>query len=288
MEIVLRKRTFILLFLVLSFICGCNVSDFLAVKLRKRRDPDTGKRFHAATKMVWGEFWKNRSVLTDNPVALLYKIYPDVEKIKLPLPNYSGKQLEAIIKEVLPDGNFSGGSISLDELSRILFSADGIIKKDGRVDIRTAPVPLPRTAFFNHMHPVEIYVLARNVSGIKKGLYHYSVLEHSLELIDEEASQMPNCCFEKSVVDNSAVAIILTGIPSRLSWAYDTRSYRYMYMTAGAVSQNIYLESVLLGLISSATASFHDDLYDKMLGLDGESEVTLLLHLIGRKNKQVE
>ncbi|MDP1854396.1 MAG: SagB/ThcOx family dehydrogenase [Candidatus Omnitrophota bacterium] len=278
----MKKKIFWLcLLLLLSFFYICWRLDFLPVNL-KRRDPNTGKRFHAATKMVWGEFWKNRSVLTDNPVALLYKIYPDVEKIKLPPPNYAGKQLEASIKKVLPDGSFSGEAISLDELSQILFSADGIIKKDDRIDIRTAPVPLPQTGSFSHMHPVEIYVLARNVSGVKKGLYHYSALEHSLELIDGEASQMPNCCFEQSVVDNSAVAIILTGIPSRLTWAHDTRSYRYMYMAAGAVSQNIYLECASLGLISSATASFHDDLYNKMLGIDGENEVTLLLHLVGK------
>lgn len=277
------KRKIILICLLLL---SCSLyfylnPNFLPLNL-KRRDPDAGKRFHAATKMVWGEFWKNRSVLTDDPVALLYKIYPNTEKIKLPLPNYTGEQLEDIIKEILPNGNFSGGPLSLDELSQILFSANGIIKKEGRVDLRTVSVPLPRTASFTYMHPVEIYVLARNVSGVKKGLYHYSVAEHSLELIDKEVSQMPNCCFEQSVVDNSAAAIILTGLPGRLTWAYDTRAYRYMYMAAGAVSQNIYLQCTSLGLISSATASFHDDLYDKMLGIDGENEAVLILHLVGR------
>lgn len=276
-----KKIISICLLLLSCFLYFYLNPNFLPVNL-KRRDPNTGKRFHAATKMVWGEVWKNRSVLTDNPTALLYKIYPDVEKIKLPPPNYAGKQLEASIKEVSSNGNFSGEAISLNELSQILFSADGIIKKDDRIDIRTAPVPLPRTGSFSYMHPVEIYVLARNVSGVKKGLYHYSALEHSLELIDRKANQMPNCCFEQSVVDNSAVAIILTGIPSRLTWAHDTRSYRYMYMAAGAVSQNIYLECASLGLISSATASFHDDLYDKMLGIDGENEAVLILHLVGK------
>lgn len=284
----MRKRALVFLILVLSFLCGCNPSDFLAVKLGKRRGPDTGKNFHNATKMVWGQFWKKRSTLTEKPAANPYKAYPNTEKIKLPISDYSAWQSGDVFKKVLSDNNFSGEALDMDELSRILFSADGIIKKERRLDLRTAPVPLPQTHSFSYTHPIEIYVLARRVNGIKNGLYHYLFIEHSLELINEKALDLPNCCFEEPVLNKASAAIILTGIPARLSWAYDTRGFRYMYMTAGAVSQNIYLECAFLGLASSATASFHDDLYNDMLGIDGENEVTLLLHLVGQKNKQVE
>lgn len=268
---------------ILLLICNlaCAEDGVLDKKL-KRREPYTGKRFHEGTKMIWGQVWKTRSILTDKEPPAPYKDYPQAKKIKLPLLNYSGKQVEAAEIEALPNGNFSSEAISLEELSQILFSADGIIKKEEKIDLRTAPVPLPQTRSFSYMHPIEIYVLVKQVSGLRNGLYHYSFIGHSLEFINEKLKDMPNCCFEQPVLDNSAAAIILTGIPARLTWAYDTRSYRYIYMTAGAVSQNIYLECASLGLGSTATASFHDDSYNQFLGIDGENEVTLILHLIGR------
>lgn len=259
----------------------CLADDQGLDKELKRTDPYVGRRFHERTKMIWGQVSKTASILTQKPPAHPYKKYHEAEKIKLPEPVFKGKAVETTLKEALPNGNFTGEAVSLDELSHILFSAYGKIKEQEKYDTRTVTVPLPQTHSFVFMHPVEIYVLASRVSGLKKGLYHYSFLDHSLESINSQVQTMPNCCFKQPVLDNYAASIILTAIPARLTWRFDTRSWRYIYMVAGAVSQNIYLQCASLGLGSTATASFHDDLYNDLLGLDTNKEVTLLLHLVG-------
>ncbi|HDZ77583.1 MAG TPA: SagB/ThcOx family dehydrogenase, partial [Candidatus Omnitrophica bacterium] len=211
-----------------------------------------------------------------------YKIYLNAKKIKLPAPDFKGKIFEDTVGEVLANGDFSAESISISELSQILAAANGIVDTENKFDLRTTPVPLPQTQSFIYQHPVEIYVLVNRVSGLDAGLYHYSVRDHSLEVVKEYADSMPNCCFTPSVIKDAAVTFILSGIPSRLTWVYDTRSYRYMYMVAGAISQNIFLECSSMGLASIATASFHDDLYNDLLGIDENYEVALLLHLVGK------
>lgn len=243
-----------------------------------RGNGNLGKNFHRKTKMVWGKVAQTASALTEKPSAPAYKNYPGAERIGLPLP-------DDFRREVTNGAEFSKGPVGLGDLSHILFSANGILKKEGLTDIRTVTFPLPKTKSFSYFHPIEIYLLVKSVDGIKPGLYHYSAVGHSLELLKEGDIPIPDCCFTAPSLSNSAFLIILTGIPGRLSWRYDNRAWRYMYMAAGAVSQNIYTACASLGLGSSATASFYDDLYNKLLGLDGETETTLLLHLVGSITK---
>lgn len=278
------KRCFLILsatVLLLDF-NPAYAGDFRDRFFKKRSDPSLGKNFHEKTKMVWGEVSKTASILTEKPPATPYKNYPNAEKITLPRFNPADEKGVIIAREVLANGDFTAEEVTLDELSRILFSADGIIKKEGQIDIRTVVNPLPQTHSFSYFHPLEIYLLINRVEGLKKGLYHYSFIGHTLELIKPGEMKMPNCCFVGPALDNAALAIIISAIPSRLTWRYDNRSYRYIYMAAGAVSQNIYLECASLGLGSIATASFHDDLYNQLLGLNPDEEITILLHLIGR------
>ena len=247
----------------------------------KRRDPNIGREFHEKTKMAWGTVAKTASILTDNPPQAPYKAYPSSKTIKLPEFGTEDEIAGIFAKNVFPPADFSGQPISFGQLSRVLFAADGIVENDSARDLRTAPVALPRTGSFSFMHPVEIYVLARSVSGLEEGLYHYSFLNHSLELINTGYIEIPNCCFRPEVLKKCSALIILAGIPGRLSWIYDARSWRYMYMAAGAISQNIHLACGALGLNSFATASFDDDVYNRLLGIDGKEEAALLLHLIG-------
>ncbi|PIQ88451.1 MAG: hypothetical protein COV72_08305 [Candidatus Omnitrophica bacterium CG11_big_fil_rev_8_21_14_0_20_42_13] len=269
-------------FILLFSLCVASCADKKGFTGRfKRRDPEIGREFHEKTKMAWGTVAKTASELIDYPPQAPYKSYRSAKEIKLPELETEDSVAGIFTKNIFPLPDFSGESITLNQLSRILFSADGIVKEGSGRDVRTAPVPLPQTDSFSFMHPVEIYVLASNVSGLEQGLYHYSFLKHSLELINAGHIEIPNCCFGPEVLKNCSALIILTGIPGRFSWVYDARSWRYMYMAAGAISQNIHLACGALGLNSFATASFDDDVYSRLLGIDGKDEAALLLHLIG-------
>ena len=74
---------------------------------------------------------------------------------------------------------------------------------------------------------------------------------------------------------------MLTGYYDRLRWKYGERAYRYMCMDTGFLAENLYLAAEAMGLGACAIAGFIDDAVEKLLGVDGKSEVVLLLATVG-------
>ncbi len=211
-----------------------------------------------------------------------YKKYEGSETIKLPGAGYKGMVLEDAFKKrrsIRSEDDFSEERLSIEELSQLLFAANGITGRDeaSGYDLRTSPSA-------GALHPVEIYVVANRVSGIDEGLYHYSALDHSLELIrkGDLRKEITFASDEQEEADRAGAVLILTAVTERTTKKYDVRGYRYMYIEAGCISQNIYLEAVSLGLVSTAMGAFYDDELSKFLGIDGRKEVPVHLHAVGK------
>ena len=76
---------------------------------------------------------------------------------------------------------FSAAPVPLAVLGNLLGLTFGVrhwvkLPKIGSVAVKTSPSG-------GSMHPVEAYVLARNVDGLAAGFYHYSAADHRLELL---------------------------------------------------------------------------------------------------------
>ena len=73
-----------------------------------------------------------------------------------------------------------------------------------------------------NLHPTECYVIALAVSGIRSGLYHYSSLDHSLELRCEIPWEGETRLF-----------FGLSSIHWREAWKYGERAFRYCQLDIG-------------------------------------------------------
>jgi SagB-type dehydrogenase family enzyme len=62
---------------------------------------------------------------------------------------------------------------------------------------------------------------------------------------------------------------------------YADRGYRYAYIEAGAVCENIYLQAESLGLGTVVIGAFNDDALNRLLGVDGLAEAALLIMPVG-------
>ncbi|MFQ5957286.1 MAG: SagB/ThcOx family dehydrogenase [Candidatus Brocadiales bacterium] len=135
------------------------------------------------------------------------------------------------------------------------------------------------------LYPLELYVVVNNVRGLERGLYHYNILEHSLELlkIGDFRRKIINCALHQEMTGKANVTFVLTGIFDRITWKYDERGYRYAYIEAGHISQNIYLQSISLGLGSVAVGAFYDESLNNFLGVDGKAEAAIYMHAVGKK-----
>jgi len=81
-------------------------------------------------------------------------------------------------------------------------------------------------------------------------------------------------------IDAPAV-LIWTGVFERSKWKYGQRAYRYVYLEAGHVAQNLAAAATSVGLGSCQIGAFFDDEINNVLGIDGVEESVLYLSVAG-------
>ena len=69
----------------------------------------------------------------------------------------------------------------------------------------------------------------------------------------------------------------------RMAWRHSERSFRYLFLDAGHVCQNLYLTAEQIGCGVCAIASFDDDEVNALLGLDGERLFVTYVASLGKK-----
>ena len=234
-----------------------------------------GERFHKETSITSLSIKKSLP-RTKSARPARFKEYPGARIVKLPKPDYEGDSLEEALKDRRSIRDYSREPLALDQLSQLLFAAQGITGKKYGQTLRTTPSA-------GALYPFEIYIVVNNVKGLTQGIYHYAVIKHALELIKvgNFKQAITNAGMGQKVLGNSGVTFVLSAIFDRTRHKYSERGYRYAYLEAGHISQNIYLQSVSLGLGSVGVGGFNDEEFNKLIGVDGESEAAIHLHAVG-------
>ncbi|MBA4379525.1 MAG: nitroreductase [Anaerolinea sp.] len=164
--------------------------------------------------------------------------------------------------------------LTLAEISQLLWAAQGITHPAG---LRTAPSA-------GALYPLEIYLLAGNVTDLRAAIYRYKPESHALSLI-AEGDQRPalrQAALGQSAVQDAAAVIVIAAIYERTTVKYGERGVSYVHMEVGSVAQNVYLQAVSLNLGTVFIGAFHDDEVKKVLHLAAD-EQPLGLMPVGRK-----
>jgi SagB-type dehydrogenase family enzyme len=208
-------------------------------------------------------------------VAGAGKTYGDVEPIALPDPHgYRGLSLEEAIQTRRSIREYTAGSLSLEQLSRLLHAAGGI----------TAPANGYRAApSAGALYPIETYVVVNDVSDMQPGLYHHSVADHSLERLraGDLRTEIVVAGIGQEMLGQAQVCFVLSAVFQRTRWKYRERTYRYVMLEAGHIGQNLYLAATSLGLGACAIGAFLDEELNRLLGADGEEEAAVYLLSVG-------
>jgi SagB-type dehydrogenase family enzyme len=83
------------------------------------------------------------------------------------------------------------------------------------------------------------------------------------------------------MLGDAGVTFVLSAVFDRVRHKYGERGYRYTYIEAGHISQNLYLQSISLGLGSVCAGAFLDEKVNKLIGVDGRTEAVIYLHAVG-------
>ena len=76
---------------------------------------------------------------------------------------------------------------------------------------------------------------------------------------------------------NAPVILVITGIFERTEKKYGERGERYVYMEAGHVAQNVYLQCASLGLGTVSIGAFLDEEVKRVLKLPEDHEPLYLM-----------
>ncbi len=80
---------------------------------------------------------------------------------------------------------------------------------------------------------------------------------------------------------NAAVVFIWTAIFNRSKCKYGQRAYRYIYLDAGHIAENLALAATSINLGSCQIAALFDDAVNTLIDVDGTTESAIYLSVAG-------
>lgn len=212
-----------------------------------------------------------------------FKVFPDAPKVALTPTPFLDADLKALLLSRRSIREFSDSPIHLEQISAILRYTYGRI---GWIDLPIiGRLPLKTSPSGGGRHPIEVYVIARCIEGLRPGVYHYSVLNDELEHLDEAPTHelLIQAFPGQYWVTKAAALMVMTGVVARSMWKYRfARAYRVMHIDAGHLGQTFFLIATSLGLAPGVTGAFNDSCLERIIGSDGPREPALYVATIGR------
>lgn len=206
-----------------------------------------------------------------------FKHYPDAETVELPLPmDVPPMALWRALAERRSVREYTGEPTTLMQLSQLLWAAQGVTARMGEYLLRTAPSA-------GALYPVETYLVVNHVTKVPAGICHYDVQNHRLEVVrsGDFRREVARAALDQVMCTRAAVVFIWTAVFGRGKWKYGQRAYRYVYLDAGHIAQNVALAAVALGLGSCQVAALFDDEVNALIGVDGTQESTIYMTAVG-------
>ncbi len=198
-------------------------------------------------------------------------------EIILPAPETKGKiSVEEAISRRSSVRDYRDEPISLEQLSQLLWAAQGITHGDS---LRAAPSA-------GATYPLELFVLAGSVEGLKSGVYRYDVSSHSLHLHLEEDHRhelTDMSSFHQDFIAQVPLDIVICAVYERTTDLYGERGVRYVHMDTGHAAENIALQAVALGLDTVMVGAFDDDSVIKVLRLPDDIKPLYIIPIGKRK-----
>lgn len=236
---------------------------------------ETGELFQKETKHVRGKLQGRALEWSSKPD--MYKEYSDSKKVKLPSPESKDRtSLDDCLKMRKSVRSYSEESVSQEQLSYLLWAVAGVQRREREREYRTAPSA-------GALYPIETYLIVNNVEKLEKGLYHYNVRMHALEVLrlEDLAEEIASAALEQEICSDAAVVFVWTAVFNRSKRKYGQRAFRYVYVDVGHMGQNLALAAASMRLGSCQVGAFFDDEVNGIIGVDGIEESSVYMSVVG-------
>lgn len=248
--------------------------------------------FHATTKdvpfvspRVFAR--RRRAGAAASPPPPAIKRYPGRETIDLRRPDHHEDALTNVLHARRTWRRYSSQPVTLDELGTILALSAGV---QHWVEGAGVTIPLKTSPSGGARHATECYVVARDIAGLKQGIYHYAPARHGLTRIGKAVSieRMRSYVPGSEYFAKASAMVFFTAIFARILWRYPyARAYRAALIESGHVCQTFLLAATRLGLAPFSVMALSDTVIERDLGIDGISESVLYGAGVGRPPRGV-
>jgi SagB-type dehydrogenase family enzyme len=135
-------------------------------------------------------------------------------------------------------------------------------------------------------HPLEVYAVVGNCTGLAPGVYHYHASCHGL---------VPTAAFSEEVVallDGARqgtghltapppLLLVITARYLRTAWKYQSLAYRLILLEVGALLQTMYLVATAMHLRPCALGAGNPDVFARVIGVDYYEEASVGEFVLG-------
>jgi SagB-type dehydrogenase family enzyme len=176
------------------------------------------------------------------------------ELISLPPPRTEGGMpLNEALARRESVRRFSGEPLTPEEISQLLWSAQGITRA---WKARTAPSA-------GALYPLEIFLAARD------GVFRYIPAGNGLRRISREnvLESLSSAALGQGAVREAPAVAVITAVYQRIEKKYGARGGRYVDIEAGHAAQNMLLTAVSLGLGAVPVGAFRDERIQEIMGI---------------------
>ncbi len=211
------------------------------------------------------------------------KRYPRAPALALPTPSTSG-EFAATLLARRTWRRFAARPVTLADISTLLALTWRIqtwrkVPGRGRLPRKTSPSG-------GSLHPIELYIVARNVAALAPGIYHYAADRHRLERLRRGATRRQLAAYLPSQpwYAGASALFVMTAVFPRTQWKYEfPRAYRVVLAEAGHLCQTFCLTATWLRLAPFCTMALADSRIEKDLGVDGITESVIYVAGVGPK-----
>jgi SagB-type dehydrogenase family enzyme len=191
----------------------------------------------------------------------------------LPQPAYNSEtSVERAIKERRTIRAFRADSLSITQLSQLLWAAQGIT--DAHRGFRAAPSA-------GALYPLDVYVVVGKggVEVLGPGVYRYRAANHSLEVVvqGDRRKDVAHAALTQMWIAAAPIIFVITAEYERTTSKYGERGVRYAHIEVGHVGENIFLQAGALGLGAGIVGAFRDASVADAIGAPKEEEPLIII-----------
>lgn len=194
--------------------------------------------------------------------------------MKLAQPRQDGNvSLEACIRQRRSRRSFRDQALTKEEVGQLLWAAQGVTAPDGGRAVPSAGA----------LYPLELSIVAGNVTSLVAGVYRYLTHRHELVLArsGDQREGLIDAAFGQDWIATAPACICVAAVFARTTVKYGDRGHGYVYLEAGHTAENVMLQAVALGLATTMVGAFSDEKVSRLLRLK-PNEIPLCLIPIGR------